>query len=165
MATLTKKRKAADAKFDMNKSHTVAEASKVVKEITTTKFDASVDIAIRLGWQLRSSNNFISSLTLRVPYKENPPSKTAGGKVFALDYGRLMGVPCCCGCMSRSGRINRGLFCAFAFPSANWKDGKHKMLHSPKACRYLSLLPHRPEKILREQRFRHSTVAPRRTNT
>ena len=39
MATLTKKRKAADAKFDMNKVHSLVEATKVVKEISTTKFD------------------------------------------------------------------------------------------------------------------------------
>ena len=57
MATLTKKRKAADAKFDVNKAHTVAEASKVVKEITTTKFDASVDLAIRLGVDPRKDRN------------------------------------------------------------------------------------------------------------
>ena len=56
MATLTKKRKAADAKFDMNKVHSLVEATKVVKEISTTKFDASVDIAIRLGVDPRKAN-------------------------------------------------------------------------------------------------------------
>lgn len=59
MATLTKKRKVADAKFDSNKAHTVAEASKVVKEITTTKFDASVDLAIRLGVDPRKANQMV----------------------------------------------------------------------------------------------------------
>ncbi len=48
MAKLTKKRKAVVGKFDTTKSYTVAEASKIVKDITTTKFDASVDLAIRL---------------------------------------------------------------------------------------------------------------------
>ena len=59
MATLTKKRKAADAKFDATKVHTLAEATKVVKEISTTKFDASVDIAIRLGVDPRKANQMV----------------------------------------------------------------------------------------------------------
>jgi large subunit ribosomal protein L1 len=67
MATLTKKRKVADAKFDTNKAHTVAEASKVVKEITTTKFDASVDIAIRLGVDPRKANQMVRG-TVTLPH-------------------------------------------------------------------------------------------------
>jgi len=67
MATLTKKRKVADAKFDMNKAHTVAEASKVVKEITTTKFDASVDLAIRLGVDPRKADQAIRG-TVSLPH-------------------------------------------------------------------------------------------------
>ena len=67
MATLTKKRKAADAKFDPSKSHTVAEASKVVKEITTTKFDASVDLAIRLGVDPRKANQMVRG-TVTLPH-------------------------------------------------------------------------------------------------
>ena len=49
MATLTKNRKAVDAKMDKNKSYSLSEASSLVKEITFTKFDASVDLNIRLG--------------------------------------------------------------------------------------------------------------------
>jgi len=49
MATITKNRKAVAGKFDANKAHTLLEAANVVKSITTTKFDASVDIAVRLG--------------------------------------------------------------------------------------------------------------------
>ena len=67
MATLTKKRKSADAKFDVNKAHSVAEASKVVKEITTTKFDASVDIAIRLGVDPRKANQMVRG-TVTLPH-------------------------------------------------------------------------------------------------
>ena len=67
MATLTKKRKVADAKFDSNKAHTVAEASKVVKEITTTKFDASVDLAIRLGVDPRKANQMVRG-TVTLPH-------------------------------------------------------------------------------------------------
>jgi large subunit ribosomal protein L1 len=98
MATLTKKRKAADTKFDANKVHTVAEASKVVKEITTTKFDASVDIAIRLGVDPRKANQMVrgtvtlphgTGKTLRVlaivtPDKE-AEARAAGADFVGLD--------------------------------------------------------------------------------
>jgi large subunit ribosomal protein L1 len=46
---LTKKRKAVQGKVDSNKLYTLAEAAKLVKETTTCKFDASVDLHIRLG--------------------------------------------------------------------------------------------------------------------
>jgi large subunit ribosomal protein L1 len=46
---LTKKRKVAQAKVDSNKLYSLAEAAKLVKETTTCKFDASVDLHIRLG--------------------------------------------------------------------------------------------------------------------
>jgi large subunit ribosomal protein L1 len=65
MATLTKKRKAVASKVDANKAYTVAEASKLVKEITTTKFDASVDLAVRLGVDPRKANQMVrGSVTL-----------------------------------------------------------------------------------------------------
>src|SRR6185312_11412932 len=67
MATLTKKRKAADAKFDASKSYSVAEASKIVKDITTTKFDASVDLAIRLGVDPRKANQMVRG-TVTLPH-------------------------------------------------------------------------------------------------
>ncbi|MDO8999007.1 MAG: 50S ribosomal protein L1 [Bacteroidota bacterium] len=67
MATLTKKRKAADAKFDASKSYSVAEASKIVKEITTTKFDASVDLAVRLGVDPRKANQMVRG-TVTLPH-------------------------------------------------------------------------------------------------
>ena len=47
--SLTKKRKAAEAKVDKNKSYSLKEASSLVKEINCTKFDSSVDLHIRLG--------------------------------------------------------------------------------------------------------------------
>ena len=51
---VSKKRKVALTKVDANKSYTIEEASKVVKEITTTKFDSSVDLAMKVS-SLRSS--------------------------------------------------------------------------------------------------------------
>jgi len=67
MATLTKKRKAANAKFDASKSYSVAEASKIVKDISSTKFDASVDLAIRLGVDPRKANQMVRG-TVTLPH-------------------------------------------------------------------------------------------------
>ena len=49
MAKLSKKQKEARAKVDSNAAYTVADAAALVKDVTTTKFDASVDLAVRLG--------------------------------------------------------------------------------------------------------------------
>src|SRR6476620_1863430 len=49
MAKLNKKRKAAEAKIDKNKVYSLKDASTLVKDINTAKFDASVDLHIRLG--------------------------------------------------------------------------------------------------------------------
>ncbi|HLP10472.1 MAG TPA: 50S ribosomal protein L1 [Flavobacteriales bacterium] len=62
MARLTKNQKAINAKFDSTKIYTLAEASKIVKDITTTKFDASVDLAIRLGVDPRKSNQMVRGI-------------------------------------------------------------------------------------------------------
>ncbi|PBQ34107.1 50S ribosomal protein L1 [Sphingobacteriaceae bacterium] len=67
MATLTKKRKAANAKFDASKSYSVAEASKIIKDISSTKFDASVDLAIRLGVDPRKANQMVRG-TVTLPH-------------------------------------------------------------------------------------------------
>ena len=57
MAILTKKRKAAVAKFDGTKTYNLQEAAQIIKQVSTTKFDATVDIAVRLGvGQNRVSN-------------------------------------------------------------------------------------------------------------
>jgi large subunit ribosomal protein L1 len=62
MAKLTKNQKAINAKFDRTKTYTLAEASTIVKDITTTKFDASVDLAIRLGVDPRKSNQMVRGI-------------------------------------------------------------------------------------------------------
>ncbi|WP_046758263.1 50S ribosomal protein L1 [Kordia jejudonensis] len=59
MARVTKKQKEALAKVDKNKLYSVAEASSLVKEITNVKFDASVDIAVRLGVDPRKANQMV----------------------------------------------------------------------------------------------------------
>lgn len=49
MAKLTKKRKSIEGKYDATKVYNLRDAAKIVKDITTTKFDSSVDISVRLG--------------------------------------------------------------------------------------------------------------------
>src|SRR3954468_2026584 len=98
MATLTKKRKAANAKFDASKSYSVDEESKIVKDISSTKFDAAVDLAIRLGVDPRKANQMVRGIvslphgtgkTVRVlaivtPDKE-AEAKAAGADFVGLD--------------------------------------------------------------------------------
>ncbi len=59
MGRVTKNKKTALGKFDKTKIYTIDEASKLVKEITYTKFDASVDIDIRLGVDPRKANQMV----------------------------------------------------------------------------------------------------------
>jgi len=59
MAKLTKKRKQALEKLDRSQQYKLDEASKLVKEINTTSFDASVDIDVRLGVDPRKPNQMV----------------------------------------------------------------------------------------------------------
>ena len=59
MAKLTKKQKLAAEKIEAGKLYTIDEAAALVKEITTTKFDASVDIDVRLGVDPRKANQMV----------------------------------------------------------------------------------------------------------
>jgi large subunit ribosomal protein L1 len=59
MSKLTKNQKLALAKIEPGKTYTLKEASELVKEITTTKFDASVDIDVRLGVDPRKANQMV----------------------------------------------------------------------------------------------------------
>ena len=67
MATLTKNRKAVEAKLDKNKMYSLKEASQLVKEITFTKFDSSVDIDLRLGVDPRKANQMVRG-TVSLPH-------------------------------------------------------------------------------------------------
>ena len=98
MAKLTKKQKEAHAKVDKSKSYDLAAASSLVKEITNVKFDASVDIAIRLGVDPRKANQMVRGvvtlphgtgkdvkvLALVTPDKE-AEAKSAGADFVGLD--------------------------------------------------------------------------------
>lgn len=59
MAKLTKKQKEAHAKIDKDKLYSVSEGSALVKEITNTKFDASIDLAVRLGVDPKKANQMV----------------------------------------------------------------------------------------------------------
>lgn len=95
---LTKNRKAALAKYDSTQSYELAEAAKIVKEITNTKFDSSVDLDIRLGVDPRKADQMVRGVValphgtgrdLRVlvictPDKE-AEAKEAGADFVGLD--------------------------------------------------------------------------------
>ena len=98
MARLTKKQKEARAKVDANAIYTLKEASELVKEITNTKFDASIDLAIRLGVDPKKANQMVRGvvtlphgtgkevrvLALVTPDKE-ADAKEAGADFVGLD--------------------------------------------------------------------------------
>ena len=98
MAKLSKKQKEALAKYDFTKLYSLDEAVKIVKEITFTKFDSSVDIDVRLGVDPRKANQMVRGivtlphgtgktkrvLVLCTPDKEEE-AKAAGADYFGLD--------------------------------------------------------------------------------
>lgn len=67
MATLTKKRKEALGKIDIEKLYSLKEASSLIKELATTKFDSSVDISVRLGVDPRKANQMVRG-TVTLPH-------------------------------------------------------------------------------------------------
>lgn len=67
MSSLTKKQKEALGKFDAEKAYSLNEASKIVKEITNTRFDSTVDIAVRLGVDPRKANQMVRG-TVTLPH-------------------------------------------------------------------------------------------------
>jgi large subunit ribosomal protein L1 len=98
MAKLTKKQKEALSKYDQSKEYSLTEASSLVKEISTAKFDASIDVAIRLGVDPRKANQMVRGsvslphgtgkdikvLVLCTPDKEEE-AKEAGADFVGLD--------------------------------------------------------------------------------
>lgn len=98
MAKLTKKQKEALSKVEKGKIYNLDEASALVKEVNTTKFDASVDIAVRLGVDPRKANQMVRGvvslphgtgkdvkvLALVTPDKE-AEAKEAGADYIGLD--------------------------------------------------------------------------------
>ncbi len=64
---ISKKRKVVNAKVDKNKAYTLKEASSLVKEVNTTKFDASVDLHVRLGVDPKKADQAVRG-TVTLPH-------------------------------------------------------------------------------------------------
>ena len=98
MVKISKKRKSIMTKLDLSKKYTLQDASSLVKEITTVKFDASVDLSVRLGVDPKKANEMVRGvvtlpngtgknlkvLALVPPDKENE-AKEAGADMVGLD--------------------------------------------------------------------------------
>jgi len=98
MTKLTKKRKVALSKYDKNTVYSLSDAANIIKDISSTKFNSSVDVDIRLGVDPRKANQMVRGIvtlphgtgkTIRVlvlctPDKEEEP-KQAGADYFGLD--------------------------------------------------------------------------------
>jgi large subunit ribosomal protein L1 len=67
MAKLTRNRKAALDKYDVDEAYSIDEAAGIVKEISSTKFDSSVDIAVSLGVDPRKANQMVRG-TVSLPH-------------------------------------------------------------------------------------------------
>ena len=94
MARLTKNQKQAHSKIEVGKAYSLTQASALVKDITTTKFDASVDLDIRLGVDPRKANQMVRGIatlphgtgkTVRVLVLCTP-DKEAEAKAAGADY-------------------------------------------------------------------------------
>ena len=94
MARLTKKQKEARAKVDAKKTYSLEEASALVKDLTNVKFDASVDLAIRLGVDPRKANQMVRGV-VTLPHGTGKnvrvlalvtPDKEAEAKEAGADY-------------------------------------------------------------------------------
>jgi len=94
MARVSKKRKEILAKYDFSKSYSLADASNLVKEISTTKFDASIDVSIRLGVDPRKANQMVRG-TVALPHGTGKdvrvlvlctPDKEAEAKAAGADH-------------------------------------------------------------------------------
>src|ERR1700716_1371993 len=91
---ITKKRKAASAKVDKNKFYSLRDASSLLKEVNTTKFDASVDLHVRLGVDPKKADQSIRG-TVNLPHGTGKtkrvlvlctPDKEADARTAGADY-------------------------------------------------------------------------------
>jgi len=94
MAKLTKKQKDAHGKVDKTQSYSLKDASALVKEITSVNFDASIDLAVRLGVDPRKSNQMVRGV-VTLPHGTGKdvkvlalvtPDKEAEAKEAGADY-------------------------------------------------------------------------------
>ena len=131
MARLTKNQKLSLSKVEIGKAYSLDEASKLVKEISTTKFDSSVDLDIRLGVDPRKANQMVRGVavlphgtgkTVRVLVLCTPDKEaeaTAAGADFVglddyiakiekgwVDFDIMITTP---SCMAKVGKLGRVL--------------------------------------------------------
>src|SRR5258706_7493769 len=94
MAFISKKRKVAETRVDKNKAYSLKEASSLVKQVNTTKFDASVDLHIRLGVDPKKADQSIRG-TVNLPHGTGKtkkvlvlctPDKEADARAAGADY-------------------------------------------------------------------------------
>ena len=94
MAFISKKRKVVDTKVDANKNYSLKDASALVKQVTTCKFDASVDLHIRLGVDPKKADQAIRG-TVTLPHGTGKtkrvlvlctPDKEAEAKAAGADH-------------------------------------------------------------------------------
>jgi len=94
MKRISKKRKEVLAKVDLSKAYSIGEACNLVKDVSTTKFDASVDISVRLGVDPRKANQMVRG-TVSLPHGTGKdvrvlvlctPDKEAEAKAAGADY-------------------------------------------------------------------------------
>lgn len=94
MAKIGKKRKAANAKFEADKQYSLTEAMALVKDVNTAKFDASVDVHVRLGIDPRKADQALRG-TVSLPHGTGKvkrvvafvtPDKEAEAKEAGADY-------------------------------------------------------------------------------
>jgi len=77
MAKLTKKQKTVVGQYDFRKTYNLEEAIEVVKKITYTKFDASVDMAVHLGVDPKKADQMVRG-TLVLPHGTGKEQKNIG---------------------------------------------------------------------------------------
>ena len=91
---LTKNQKAALAKVELNKVYTIEEASTLVKEVSTSKFDGTIDLAVRLGVDPRKADQMVRG-TVSLPHGTGksikvlalvPSDKEAEAKEAGADF-------------------------------------------------------------------------------
>jgi large subunit ribosomal protein L1 len=94
MGRISKKRKEVLAKVDLSKAYSLVDACNLVKDITTTKFDASVDVSVRLGVDPRKANQMVRG-TVALPHGTGKdvrvlvlctPDKEAEAKASGADH-------------------------------------------------------------------------------
>ncbi|HSY77797.1 MAG TPA: 50S ribosomal protein L1 [Bacteroidia bacterium] len=94
MAKLTKKRKLALSKYDQAKAYPVADAAKILKEISSAKFDPSIEMSVRLGIDVKQANQMVRG-TVTLPHGTGKtvrvlvlctPDKEAEAKAAGADY-------------------------------------------------------------------------------